>query len=65
MSVHAIHHFLLCSLPTDKIAGAPSDEGLPGCDLDPIHVSDYHMQPYLQFWPSVAKNTLYTGWAQV
>jgi uncharacterized protein (DUF608 family) len=38
-------------------------EGLPGCDLDPIHVSDYHMQPYLQFFPALAKNTIFTGWA--
>ena len=39
-------------------------EGLPGCDLDPIHVSDYHMQPYLTFFPAVAKNTIFTGWSQ-
>ncbi len=39
-------------------------EGLPGCDLDPIHVSDYHMQPYLMFFPNTIKNTIYTGWSQ-
>lgn len=33
-------------------------EGLPGSDLDPIHVSDYHMQPLLHFWPNLMKAAL-------
>jgi uncharacterized protein (DUF608 family) len=38
-------------------------EAFSNCDLDPVHVSSYHMIPYATFWPDVAQNTLVTGWA--
>ena len=38
-------------------------EAFSNCDLDPVHVSSYHMLPYATFWPDLAQNTLLTGWA--
>ena len=32
------------------------DEAFSGCDLDPVHVSDYHQIPYATFYPSLTKN---------
>jgi hypothetical protein len=40
-------------------------EAFSGCDLDPVHVSDYHQVPYATLFPALTKNVLYTGWAEV
>lgn len=39
-------------------------EAFSNCDLDPVHVSSYHMIPYATFWPDLSANTILTGWAQ-
>ena len=38
-------------------------EAFSGCDLDPVHVSDYHQIPYATFFPALTKNVIFTGWA--
>ena len=40
-------------------------EAFSGCDLDPVHVSDYHQVPYATFFPSLTKNVIFTGWAEM
>ena len=40
-------------------------EAFSGCDLDPVHVSDYHQIPYATFYPSLTMNVIYTGWAEM
>jgi non-lysosomal glucosylceramidase len=40
-------------------------EAFSGCDLDPVHVSDYHQIPYGTFYPDLTKNVIFTGWAEM
>lgn len=40
-------------------------EAFSGCDLDPVHVSDYHQIPYATHYPSLTMNTIFTGWAEM
>jgi uncharacterized protein (DUF608 family) len=54
----------------NDVSGAPVDggrfrifEAFSNCDLDPVHVSSYHLLPLLTFFPDLLANTLHTGWA--